>query len=368
VKWADDHWHEIEASAEFALGRNIKRPSKCMWWLKEGEDHWQGLAACIEILQASECTKGPQNYLCALPVQLDGSCNGLQHYAALGRDQRGGEAVNLVPSIDKPADVYTDVLKIVQTRVGREQGDEENPNYLLAKIVHGKLNRKIVKQTVMTSVYGVTMIGARDQIKARLADSCEVNWDDAAKDYNKAVPTGELTGDDLRVKCAGYLAKVTMDSIGDVFTVGKQIMNWLKMCSVQLSLRGHATSWVTPLGLPVVQPYRQDRRYSVRTSVGQITLSETSDLLPVDAARQKDALPPNFVHSLDATHMFMTAQACKQLGLTFASVHDSFWTHAGDVNVLGKEIRNQFYNVCTFPVAVSMICYLCFVLCCGWYM
>ena len=28
----------------------------------------------------------PADYLCALPVHQDGSCNGLQHYAALGRD------------------------------------------------------------------------------------------------------------------------------------------------------------------------------------------------------------------------------------------------------------------------------------------
>ena len=35
----------------------------------------------------------------------DGSCNGLQHYAALARDQDGGRAVNLMPG-DAPADVY----------------------------------------------------------------------------------------------------------------------------------------------------------------------------------------------------------------------------------------------------------------------
>lgn len=36
-----------------------------------------------------------------MPVHQDGSCNGLQHYAALGRDMTGGFAVNLCPS-DKP--------------------------------------------------------------------------------------------------------------------------------------------------------------------------------------------------------------------------------------------------------------------------
>lgn len=32
------------------------------------------------------------------------------------------------------------------------------------------MDRKLVKQTVMTSVYGVTYIGARDQIKKRLKE------------------------------------------------------------------------------------------------------------------------------------------------------------------------------------------------------
>lgn len=42
----------------------------------------------------------------------DGSCNGLQHYAALGRDQVGGESVNLVP-FNAPKDVYSDVVEEV---------------------------------------------------------------------------------------------------------------------------------------------------------------------------------------------------------------------------------------------------------------
>ena len=52
-------------------------------------------------------------YVCNLPVHQDGSCNGLQHYAALGRDALGGAAVNLTPS-EQPQDVYTGVLRAVR--------------------------------------------------------------------------------------------------------------------------------------------------------------------------------------------------------------------------------------------------------------
>ena len=40
-----------------------------------------------------------------------------------------------------------------------------------ARLVQGKIDRKLVKQTVMTTVYGVTLIGAKDQIQNRLHES-----------------------------------------------------------------------------------------------------------------------------------------------------------------------------------------------------
>lgn len=50
----------------------------------------------------------PTTFISHLPIYQDGSCNGLQHYAALGRDQEGGKEVNLVPA-EKPSDVYSSV-------------------------------------------------------------------------------------------------------------------------------------------------------------------------------------------------------------------------------------------------------------------
>jgi len=40
--------------------------------------------------------------------------------------------------------------------------NEKDPEYVeIAESLKGKVNRKVIKQTVMTSVYGVTFIGAR---------------------------------------------------------------------------------------------------------------------------------------------------------------------------------------------------------------
>ncbi len=100
-------------------------------------------------------------------------------------------------------------------------------------------------------------------------------------------------------------------------------------------------SWFTPLGLPVMQPYRKKKLYEVITILQNILLSSTSEDLPVCPRKQKTAFPPNFVHSLDSTHMFLTARAMQEKGLQFAAVHDSFWTYASDVSEM-NEVCNFF--------------------------
>lgn len=55
---------------------------------------------------------GCAEYLCGFPVHQDGSCNGLQHYAALGGDAAGARAVNLAP-LARPQDVYSAVAALV---------------------------------------------------------------------------------------------------------------------------------------------------------------------------------------------------------------------------------------------------------------
>lgn len=82
------------------------------WWQKS-EEPWQTLAACFEIAEALK-SPNPAEYVSKFPVHQDGSCNGLQHYAALGRDQHGAESVNLSPSAC-PQDVYSSIAALVRT-------------------------------------------------------------------------------------------------------------------------------------------------------------------------------------------------------------------------------------------------------------
>lgn len=114
-------------------------------------------------LHAALTSENPLEYVSSQPVHQDGTCNGLQHYAALGGDSRGAQQVNLAAG-DRPSDVYTYVGNMVETILARDAAAGEP----VADILKGKISRKIVKQTVMTTVYGVTYVGAREQIEKQL--------------------------------------------------------------------------------------------------------------------------------------------------------------------------------------------------------
>lgn len=305
------------------------------WWLK-AEDPFQCLAACISLSGALE-SGDVENFVCHLPVQQDGSCNGLQHYAALGRDCEGAASVNLI-SGEKPADVYSGIA--VRVRQMMERDALKDPStfrqaeYAQTLVEH--VDRKLVKQTVMTSVYGVTFVGARSQILNRLEER------DGKKENNEMFAA------------SSYAAKTTLEALGEMFKEAKSIMGWLADCAKLVASENEPVKWISPLGLPVIQPYRKPGWKQVKTSLQTLTLRNDEDQ-PVVVQRQKTAFPPNFVHSLDGTHMMMTASACGKAGLCFAGVHDSFWTHACDVDKMNQILREKFVELYSQPILENLL-------------
>ncbi|KAI1503884.1 hypothetical protein F5X99DRAFT_416915 [Biscogniauxia marginata] len=349
--FATDHTADIFDSANHPL--TGKR-----WWL-EAEDPWQCLAACFELKAALESPE-PTKYVSYLPVHQDGTCNGLQHYAALGGDVWGAQQVNLVPG-DRPADVYTAVADLVKESIAE---DMKTDNFL-ARAVDGKITRKVVKQTVMTNVYGVTFVGARAQVLKQL-DALYPKLKDETD-----IPVPVL---------ASYIATKIFKALSHMFRGAHDIQYWLGECAGRvcraitpeqlnrltaenpednkekskkpkrsidelLSEFRSTIVWTTPLRMPVVQPYRKNGTRVIHTSMQDLTLQipERSD--PVNRRKQLQAFPPNFIHSLDASHMLLSALECDDLGLSFAAVHDSFWTHAADVDVMNRVLRDSFIRI-----------------------
>ncbi|CAN8101970.1 unnamed protein product [Discula destructiva] len=329
------------------------------WWLK-AEDPWQCLAACFEFKAAMDLPD-PTKYVSSLPVHQDGTCNGLQHYAALGGDTWGAKQVNLLPG-DKPADVYSAVADLVK------QGLDEDAKsgHPLAKAMLDKIKRKIVKQTVMTNVYGVTFSGAKKQVLKQIN----------AHYPNLEQETGVQPG-----LAASYIATRIFKALATMFKGAHDIQFWLgeiggRVCRALtaeqldqvaksdiepasgatkakkietkedvLGLCRSTIIWTTPLRMPVVQPYRKNQSKIIHTCMQSVILQNPDRFDPVDRRKQLQAFPPNFIHSLDASHMLLSALECDELGLAFAAVHDSFWTHAADVDVMNRVLRDAFIRI-----------------------
>ncbi|XAR51607.1 DNA-directed RNA polymerase [Bertholletia excelsa] len=327
IAFTENHLDDIFDSAEQPLeGRR--------WWLN-AEDPFQCLAVCINLSEALR-SSSPETTISHVPVHQDGSCNGLQHYAALGRDKLGAAAVNLVAG-EKPADVYSGIASRVLDIMKKDAQRDPAvfPDALRARLLINQVDRKLVKQTVMTSVYGVTYIGARDQIKRRL------------KERNAIADNDELFG------AACYAAKITLTALGEMFQAARTIMSWLGDCAKIIASENQPVKWTTPLGLPVVQPYRKLGRHLIRTSLQILTIQRETEKIMVK--RQRTAFPPNFIHSLDSSHMMMTAVACKKAGLNFAGVHDSYWTHACDVDEMNRILREKFVELYETPILENLL-------------
>ena len=378
-QFAVDNLENIRESAVNPLGGG-------RWWL-QAEDPWQCLAACFEIKAAMELPD-PTQYVSNLPVHQDGTCNGLQHYAALGGDVWGAQQVNLVPG-DRPADVYSAVAKAVEELIAADAND----GIPIANFLKGKITRKVVKQTVMTNVYGVTFIGAKKQVSKQL----EALYPD--------LPTE--TGLEHYV-LSHYVTKKIFQSLSDMFRGAHDIQTWLgeignRVCksvtpeqmqdifaspeaeaaaslqeltepakkgrkakpkAIKLpaakgakldpstrdlvkiqSLFRSGIVWTTPLRMPVVQPYRKSGVRVIKTCLQDLHLTTPEPFDPVNRRKQLQAFPPNFIHSLDASHMLLSALECDDRGLTFAAVHDSFWTHACDVGAMSDVLRDAFIRI-----------------------
>jgi DNA-directed RNA polymerase, mitochondrial len=364
---------------------------------RSADEPWQCLATCIEIIAASE-SEDPSKFISHLPVQQDGSCNGSQHYAALGGDVDGAAQVNLSPS-PVPQDIYGTVAKIVSRDIDRDVADFDSRDEVsvnekdvlterTARCLQGKINRKIVKQPVMTNIYGVTQYGAKKQIEARL------------KEFSLIPPGDEA----LMRRAREYLTVKVFSALDELFVKARQIQSWLEFCAVEicrsvphpiaerygftydsfipdsdsrvsdLRKRNVGTwnpcksfslandlemtdrypqtpvTWTTPLAFRVLQPYLKSTSVQLRTVLQLCSLQQSSQFDAVDAGKQVAAFPPNFIHSLDATHMFRTALACFQSEITFASVHDCFWTHAATVDAMNRLIRQEFVSMHTEPI------------------
>jgi DNA-directed RNA polymerase len=308
-----------------------KGSSKPRW-----DDPWKVLVAASEWVIASR-SRNPRDFVSHTRCEIDGSCNGLQHLSAMGLDPIGGRAVNLLPS-QFPQDIYSEVKVEVERRVSADclvNRDLSHPCHYW----RNRIERDTVKRAVMTTPYGVTLAGIRSQF---IADG---HTADADKSIKLETQGGKKTMVG-RSAAAAYLSSVVHDAVGTVVVAAREIMDWLQEVALLCAEREQPVLWTTPAGIKVTQEYLATMTKRIVTLQQEITLREPHPDRLFDVQKQVRSLPPNFVHSFDAAHMFLTTHAAYHQGVTsMGHVHDSFSTHACDIPILNRVLREQFVEM-----------------------
>jgi len=285
------------------------------------------LAVCFEV---ADYHRDPENAVTRIPVAMDGSCSGLQHFGAMMRCPSTARAVNLQQQQDLPEDVYSVVLRRVEEQVLARRDTDE----LAAEWVT-RLSRNIVKQPVMTTPYGVTSRGIVGQIDAN---------------SRKLISKGTIEpfeSVDTR-QAAIWLAPLVSQAISVEVAAATTAMEWLAHVAKATGSAGLPVFWTTPVGFLAVQEYRETSGKKLEVNWGgqRIEMMLTVDGSTVHARRQVSGLAPNFVHSMDAAHLMVTVNNCEANGIRdFAMIHDSFGCHASDVPLMNAILRESFVQM-----------------------
>jgi DNA-directed RNA polymerase len=283
-------------------------------------------AACVEIAEYHLSKLSGIPYMSGLPIPIDGSNNGWQHLAAMSKDKQAGTLVSLTPTpIQK--DFYVAVAKSMI---------ELMPDWFEERQIPMKHIRKgIAKRGSMTRAYSA----GKKKIQSNMYDDCHVEG------YTNKYNITEADTDLL----AGNLIKAINTVCSGPLKTTKYLQ---KIIDHELNSGEQGIEWVTPSGFPVkYKVYLQHERRYQGTIKGINNNKSISHVVKVDI-RNRDTnekvpcrrsfasgISPNVVHSYDASHM---ANTIRTFNGSFGAVHDSFSTHANDVDKLQRITKEEF--------------------------
>lgn len=303
----------------------VRDPISTRKYWGSADKPWQFLAFIFEWAK-TDYGKNP-NAKSSLPVALDGSCNGIQHYSAILRDRVGGRSVNLMDSL-LPCDIYQDVAEVLIQKL--MASNQRNATTWLA----ANITRKLTKRPVMTLPYGSTRQSCKEYIYEWMLEN------------RSAFPPDDR---ELYV-LATYLTNLLWDSIGEVVIAARAAMIWLQKSTSDVLRVDPAApiKWLSPALFPVYQGYMIPEIFRVNTMiagsiVARVQTQSSVATKDVHKHKQRTGIAPNFIHSIDSSHMVMTINSIDLPG--YAMIHDDFGTHAGNTEALWHQIRTSFVDL-----------------------
>ncbi len=289
---------------------------------KKKNPSFQRLAAVFDLCRTDGMTQ--------VPVQMDGSCNGVQHWAALTRDSYLAKKVNLIKT-NNPQDLYQYVADLMSENMAAAKDEDSNKGKWATKFIEhwgDKIDRGVCKRAVMTDPYGVTFYGIRRYCKTE----GHLDW----------VGKEQIAG--AVVELATFIDQALKGTLVEA-NKGKA---WLKQVADMASELGKNVEWTTPCGFKVVHQY-----YEILTRRSVAKLFDMKELHfgapdkeTIDGTSVNLAISPNYIHSLDASHMWSTIKRMIDSGITqYSMIHDSYGCPAPDVNLMRAYTNEEFHKM-----------------------
>ena len=330
ARWTEQNWKIIEA----ALDAPEDKPD--VW----GADApWCMFSAAWELREAYR-SGNPEKYCTGIPVHMDATCSGLQHFSALLRDPVGGLYVNLIdPNQCGPKqDIYSRVATAALEMIKLDMESTDAEVAALATWCYSiGISRALAKKPVMTYVYGATLRGTAEHVELILG-----------KTELPALGKGWLNPEQPFKDCM-YIARKLFQGVAAAVPAAASAMNWLKDIAKQQP-EGKRMSWHTPTGFWVQHDYQDftDTRVRLNSCGVQLTwVREWNE--GTRAHAMQNAISPNFVHALDASHLTLVANSMQDNSLDVVAIHDSIGTHPSDVDTMHHIIREEFVHLYSRP-------------------
>lgn len=294
----------------------------CRFWTK-GDKPLPLLQACLDY--KNYLVTGMSSVVC----RVDATCSAIQIIAAMTRNPELATLTNLSNDASIRRDFYQAVADNLDTEVISEA---DHPK--VARRWIGKISRKLIKPSVMTSPFSVSPRGIQRQLI----------------EYVKAhsTPTKPFIqhDDKVVVTCCTYLQKKLTHTLIKKYPQLKLVMDFMRSNTRKLTLEGKSPQWTLPNGLTYVQhdidydSVRVEFRYKdVRH---RVRVRDSLDEHTINARRQSNSVTPNLIHSLDGCHIHMTANHCD---FEITPIHDSVGSHANNMSNLQRITREQFVSL-----------------------
>ena len=346
VAWVNEHHDSILAIGTDPLNREYRD------FLVGADKPWQFIAACVEYKAFHVDGRTTSRLWWA----QDGSCNGIQHFSMMLKDEIGGSLVNLTESSDKPNDIYQYVCDHAEEYVKKDlnSDDEEKQGYAKAAILIG-MDRKLTKRPVMIKPYSGTRKGAIGYVQEYYEDWMAENPDVQLPIMKSTKYEDEKTGK-TRFKGGlrgfyNYIGGLIWQEVERAVVAATKAMKWLKKHGRKITKEtGRKIRWSVPFtGFKVCQAKYNTESLEIASYIfGRARITAQKYTEELKESGMGSSIAPNFVHSLDAAHMLATVCAAHDAGIThFALVHDSFGVPTHQSNEFAFYIRDEFYKLYT---------------------